>query len=301
MGSSRRVPSGAKTCCAPAAQTRRTESPGLSPTLPDMRAASVAEPTRQVTSESAPRYSTAATVRRHRDRVRRDMLGPHAERQSGAVGGCHRGAFGARDHRAAVAALERQQVHRRRADEARDERVGRTLVELDGRRILLDPAAIEQHDAVGHRHRLDLVVRHVDHRDPELSLQVADLRAHLLPQLRVEIGQGLVHQAHRRFGDDRAAERDALLLSAGELRRLALEQAVETEELGGALQPSRDIGRGDLAHLESEHDVLGHGQVREQRVALEHHRDVAPRRRKAGHVAPVDQDAAARRRSRVRQ
>jgi hypothetical protein len=48
----------------------------------------------------------------------------------------------------------------------------------------------------------------------------------------------------------------------------------------------------DLAHLESEHDVLGHGEVREQRIALEHHRDVAPRRGKAGHVAPVDQDAA---------
>ena len=43
-------------------------------------------------------------------------------------------------------------------------------------------------------------------------------------KLGIEIGERLVHQADRRLGDDGAAERDALLLAAGELRGLAVEQ-----------------------------------------------------------------------------
>src|SRR6185295_15651324 len=34
------------------------------------------------------------------------VLGPHAERRSGTVGGCHRGPVRSRNHRAAVAVLE---------------------------------------------------------------------------------------------------------------------------------------------------------------------------------------------------
>ena len=199
-----------------------------------------------MTSESAPRYSIAATVAgTPRSKAERDVLGPHAERESRAVGRRHCRTVGAGNHRAGLAALERQQIHRRRADEARDERVGRPLVELDRRRVLLDPAAVEQHDAIGHRHRLDLIVRHVHHRDPELPLQRADLRAHVLPQLGVEVRQRLVHQADRRFGDDRAAERDALLLAAGELRRLAVEQRREPEEIGDAFASRRATSAGE--------------------------------------------------------
>ena len=115
-------------------------------------------------------------------------------------------------------------VHRRRADEARREDRRRPRVEVGGRRVLLDPAAAQQHDLVGHAHRLGLVVGDVDHRHAELLLQRADLAPHLLAQLRIEVRQRLVHQADRRLGDDRAAERDALLLAARELRGLALEQ-----------------------------------------------------------------------------
>ena len=48
---------------------------------------------------------------------------------------------------------------------------------------------IEQDHAVGHGHRLDLVVGDVDHRDAELALQRPDLGAHLGAELRVEVGQ----------------------------------------------------------------------------------------------------------------
>ena len=61
----------------------------------------------------------------------------------------------------------------------------------------------------------------------QLALQALQLEAHPLAQLRVEVGQRLVEQQQRRLHDQRAREREALLLAAGELRRLAVGQLVE--------------------------------------------------------------------------
>ena len=115
---------------------------------------------------------------------------------------------------------------------------------------------LQQHDLVGHAHRLGLVVRHVDHGDAERLLQRADLAPHLLAQLRVEVRERLVHQADLGLGDDRPAERHALLLAAGELRGLALEQLRQAEQLGDARQALRVLGGRLLAHLHAEQDVL---------------------------------------------
>ena len=62
-----------------------------------------------------------------------------------------------------------QEVHRRRADEAGDEEVGRIVVDLARRVDLLDDALVHDRDAVGQRHRLDLVVGDVDRGDAELG------------------------------------------------------------------------------------------------------------------------------------
>ncbi|MNE81211.1 hypothetical protein D3C80_1778430 [compost metagenome] len=56
------------------------------------------------------------------------------------------------------------QVHARRADEAGDEEVGGRAVKLHRRADLLDIAAVEDHDLVGHGHGFHLVVGDVDHR-----------------------------------------------------------------------------------------------------------------------------------------
>ncbi len=50
---------------------------------------------------------------------------------------------------------------------------------------------------------------------------------------------------------------------------------------------------GHLAHLQPEADVVGHREVREQRVVLEHHCDLALRRWQPRDIAPADGDAAA--------
>ena len=102
-------------------------------------------------------------------------------------------------------------------------------VHLLRRALLLDHAVVEQQDAVRHRHRLVLVVRDDQRRQPHLQDQLAQPGARLLAQLGVEVGQRLVHQDHRRVVDQRARDRDALLLAARELVRQALAELPEAE------------------------------------------------------------------------
>ena len=74
-------------------------------------------------------------------------------------------------------------------------------------------------DAVAHRQRLVLVVGDVDERDPERLLDALELDLQVHAQARVERAERLVEQQHRRLEHERARQRDALLLAAGELRR----------------------------------------------------------------------------------
>ena len=64
-------------------------------------------------------------------------------------------------------------------------------------------------------HRLDLIVGHIDRRHLQFMLEVLQLGAHLHAQLRVEVGQRLVHQEDARRPDDGAGERYPLALAAG--------------------------------------------------------------------------------------
>ena len=96
------------------------------------------------------------------------------------------------------------------------------LVHLRGRADLLDPALVEDGEAIGHRERLLLIVRDVDERDADLALDRLQLDLHLLAELQVERAQRLVEEQYPRLVHDRARERDALALAARELRRLAV-------------------------------------------------------------------------------
>ena len=68
-------------------------------------------------------------------------------------------------------AVEAEEVHRRAADEARDEEVGGFVVDGLRRVELLDDPAAHDGDAVGERERLDLVMGHVDHGVAEAGVQ----------------------------------------------------------------------------------------------------------------------------------
>ncbi len=170
------------------------------------------------------------------------------------------------------------------------------LVELARRRHLLDAPAVHHRDAVGHGERLFLVVRHVDRRDADLALQPLQLDLHVVAQLLVERAERLVEQEHGRPGDERARERDPLLLAAGKLARIALAVAGELHERERLGDAPPDLRPLHALHAEAERHVLRDGAVREQRVVLEHHADAAQVRRHARDVGSVDRDHAGVRR-----
>ncbi len=105
------------------------------------------------------------------------------------------------------------------------------VVDLGGGADLFDVARVHDRDAVTHRQRFLLVVRHVDERDADLALNPLELELHRVPQLEVEGAERLVEQQRARVVDQRAGQRDALLLAAGQLTRLALGEVGETDDL----------------------------------------------------------------------
>src|SRR5438046_223392 len=78
------------------------------------------------------------------------------------------------------------------------------------RGALVDPAVEHHRDAVGDHHRLRLIVGNVDGGDPNLALERAHVKAHLLPELGVEVGERLVEQQDVGGYDERSREGRAL-------------------------------------------------------------------------------------------
>ena len=121
------------------------------------------------------------------------------------------------------------------------------LVQLLGRAELLDLAAVHDRDAVAHRERLLLVVGHVDERDPDLRLDALQLDLELLAELQVQGAEGFIEQEHVRSVDERPGKGDPLLLTAGELVRLALLVAAEVDQIQRLGDTSADIALLDVA------------------------------------------------------
>ncbi len=115
-----------------------------------------------------------------------------------------------------------------------------------------------------------------ERRELQLDDQLAQPRARLLAQLRVEIRQRLVEQDHRRVVDQRARERHALLLAAGELVRIALAEMAERELRRAPARTRAAVSAPvHLAQLEPVGHVVEHGLVRPQRIRLEHEPEIA--------------------------
>ena len=121
-------------------------------------------------------------------------------------------------------------------------------------------------------------------------------RAQLVPKLEahlvVEIRHRLVEEQQMRVDRERASERDALALAAGELRHRALGEAFELQELQHLRDALVDRVALPAAHAQAVADVARDGHVRPQRIGLEHHRGRALLRRQVGDVLARDLDAA---------
>ena len=167
----------------------------------------------------------------------------------------------------------------------------RMLVDLARAPDLLHLAVVHDGDPVGHRQRLFLVVRHVDERRPELVLDALELELHVLAQLHVERAERLVEEQRGRPVDERARQRDALLLAAGELPRPPALQALEPDDVEELEHPLAALAARHPLQLQPERDVVVDRHVREERVLLEDHVDRPAVRRDGGDVLPLQDDA----------
>ena len=168
------------------------------------------------------------------------------------------------------------EVHRRRADERRDEQVRGVRVEVLRRVDLLQHAVAQHRDAVAERHRLDLVVRDVDGRRPEPVVQPRELaRASARAASRrgstaarpsgTPAARAPSRGPSRRAGAGRPRAPRACASAASSRPRIVATSSTRR----CALRLRR------LAQLQPEAEVLLDGHVRVERVVLEHHRDVA--------------------------
>ena len=241
-----------------------------------------------------PQVKTRPAVGGHAERLRSDPQ--RHRRQAGRRRGS-RDVAPQRHHQAtelgpAVDQRHRLQVHRRRPDEPGDERVPGAVVQGPRRVRLLQDPVLEHRDPVPHRHRLDLVVGDVDRGRAQPGLQRGDVGPRLHPELRIQVGQRLVHEEHGRGTDDSPAHRHPLPLTAGEGLRLAVEVRLQVQQLGRLEDLRVPLGLVDALELQREAHVVGHRHVRVERVVLEHHRDVPVLRRLVRHVLARDPDLA---------
>ena len=148
-----------------------------------------------------------------------------------------------RENGAAVARLhiKRDHAHLGAADEAGDEHVRRPREDRRRRIVLLQRPAVHDGHFVGHRQRLELIVRDVDDGGAQILMKALQLGAHLRAQLCVEIAERLVHQENLRIADERAPQRHALLLTARQFARAPLQKMHDVERLGRGLHLARHL------------------------------------------------------------
>ena len=88
-----------------------------------------------------------------------------------------------------------------------------------------------------------------------------------------------VKEKNLRLTHDRPADRDPLLLGAGERFRFSIEQRFDAEDACGVDHPLLDFRFGKFPQLEPKSEIVVDAHVRVERVILKNHRDVAVFRR----------------------
>ena len=181
------------------------------------------------------------------------------------------------------------------ADEVRDEVRGRLAQQLRRGGELLHRAAGAHHgDPVTETDRLLDVVGDEDDGLADLRLQAQELRLQPLAHDRVDGGEGLVHQQHRRVRGQRAGHAGALPLPAGELVRVpvAVRRRVQADELQQLLDPVPGALLVPAEQPRHRGHVAPHRLVREQADVLDHVADPAAQldRVDPRHVVVAEQD-----------
>ena len=140
---------------------------------------------------------------------------------------------------------------------------------------LQEPAHLHDADAISQRKGFLLIVRHQNRGHADASLDRAHGLAQFDSDLGVQCAEGLIEQQHRRFVGERPGDGHALLLSTGQLARIAVIVAFERHQLQQLLAAPAALGRAHAPHAQRKLNVVRDRHVAEQGVVLEHQADAA--------------------------
>src|SRR5690606_10988919 len=167
------------------------------------------------------------------------------------------------------------------------------FVNLDRRSDLHDAPLIEHRDAVAHRQRLFLIVRHVNECDLDFSLDALQLRLHLLTQLEIKRPERLIEKQHLRTVDDGARQTDALALAARKLTGPALDKRLKPDHAQRLCDARAAFLGAHASGAQTVSDVLRNAHIREQRIVLKHGVDVAVIGRQTRYIGAAKLDMPA--------
>ena len=159
----------------------------------------------------------------------------------------------------------------RQAQKTVDELVGRILVHLPRCSHLYDPAQVHDKHPVRQCHGLRLVVGDEYDGKVELLLQGLDLEPHGLPELRVEVRQGLVKEHDPRVRDDGPRQGDPLLLPSGQVRGIDFLGTLKVRVFQGGHDPLPEFVPRSFLDPQREGHVLEDIQVGPHGEGLKDH------------------------------
>src|SRR4029077_3234909 len=136
---------------------------------------------------------------------------------------------------------------------------------------LPDPGRTRREDyySIGEKNRLLDLMSDKDHGFLCLIPHLQKLGLHDLPRLRVQRGEGLIHEQNLRVDDQRARKVNALLHSSGKLVGIVMLESRKSDESDIRLCFFPRCRATDPLKLKSQNDVVHHRPPRKKRRFLE--------------------------------
>ena len=150
---------------------------------------------------------------------------------------------------------------------------------------MLQHALFQNGHPVGQGHGFNLIVGYIERCNAKGVLHMLQFSPHVAAQFGIEIGQGLIHQEHRRAADDGAGQGHTLFLTTRQFAGVAVQQRFKLHLRCCLADCDFHFCGIDFAHFQRKANILAHCLVRIKRVGLEHHRYVAVFRQYFGYVS----------------
>ena len=147
------------------------------------------------------------------------------------------------------------------------------VVEGIGRIPLLDDAIRHDANLVCHGKGFVLVVRNEQGSNAFMLQDVANFNGEFFSQFHIQVGKRLIHEQQARLWGQCTRQCYALLLATRKFVRIGLGSSGKSNRFQHLLNPCGTCWAIKVAQAKS--DVARNGQVREQRIVLKHHANLA--------------------------